>query len=168
MNKVQVLCGFPGSGKTKWARESAQARRENGETVYIISFDNIREMLIGRYDYNLVDETAVRYVALSSIKQLLLLGSDVIVDDCLIANTRTNRNGLCKLIRQLKEETGPVEIDAIIFERPVEKCIETRLDETKGMERQRWLKAFEEIVEAHEPIVDKENFDSVRTFTITH
>ncbi|MBN1604721.1 MAG: AAA family ATPase [Chitinispirillaceae bacterium] len=168
MNKIQVLCGLPGSKKTTWAREASRTRRANGDGVYIVSFDNIREMLHGMYVFNQIDETIVRVIAFQNIKQLLTLGFDVIIDDCLIANTRSDRALLCRTLRGFKEDVGPVAIEVIVFDRPVEKCIDARLADTKGIDRHRWLKAFDEIVEAYEPIVDTEHFDSVKTFTITN
>lgn len=95
MQNVYEMMGLPGSGKTTWAKDKA---KETG--AVIISRDDIRYMLKHGYDYD-SSERSQNYVLDVSrymIKQALLLGFDIILDQ--LSLTKEQRRKTFELIRE--------------------------------------------------------------------
>lgn len=168
MIRVLVLCGFPGSRKTTWARQFIESnRKEFNENIFIVSFDSIREMLNGKYVFKHSDEYLVRQIALKAVKTIIESKATCIIDDCLVANTRADRARLVRVLRAIGHIVGPLRIGAILFNTPIEECLMARMHDTKGLPRENWEKAFEEITAEHTPFVktmsgyDTELFDFV-------
>jgi len=131
MNKILVLSGTSGSGKSTFARKFAY---EN-ENYRIISRDKIRELLFGynesdiHYYYKLEKfseyEKEVTTYQTSMIRQILAQGRDVIID---------NTNLDTKYIKQIVEAFPQCSFDFKLIERTLEECVEadSNRDRTVG------------------------------------
>ena len=73
-----MTIGMIGSGKSTWAKQFA---RDNPNTK-IVSGDDLREMLAGYYLYDIGFEPLLDYIIFKLVKELLLAGYDVILDEC--------------------------------------------------------------------------------------
>lgn len=90
MSTICLMIGIIASGKSTWAKKHVDSN------TFIVSKDNIREMIYGQYDYKVTDEHLVDDIAKSCIKTLLEQGSNVIIDECWDTMTRGSRIRLIK------------------------------------------------------------------------
>ena len=76
MSKVYLMTGIIASGKSTWAKDHVDSN------TYIVSKDNIREMLYGKYDYKTSDEVLIDNISRAIIGTLIQDGCNVIIDEC--------------------------------------------------------------------------------------
>ena len=103
--KVTLCTGIPASGKSTWAKEEVS---KNPEKVIRINRDDLRIML-NNYHYSGSNEKLVVSTKLYLIKQGLLSGRDIIVDETNF--NRRNFDEVCKLVKSLN-------IDCLVEEKP--------------------------------------------------
>ena len=90
MNRLLILTGQPGSGKTTLSKLVKERLQEDGESVFIIDGDEMRQ-LHSNYDYT--DAGRVKNVAQASVlaKKKLALGFVVIVAMVIPTNSLRDR-----------------------------------------------------------------------------
>ena len=138
MNKLIILAGLPGSGKTTFAESIVQSSRH----WVRVNRDTLREMVGCGRPWDLMDEAIVSDYRDVCIISALMKGRSVIVDDTNLKTwTRTH-------IADLAEVLG-IRWEIHWFDTPVEECIrrdalrgprsigrENILAMAKGMERE--------------------------------
>ncbi|HEX2958324.1 MAG TPA: AAA family ATPase, partial [Chitinispirillaceae bacterium] len=90
MQTIDILIGLPGAGKTTYARNYTA----NNPGWMIISVDNIREMLYGKYHYDEKDQLLVQRITGRTVKEILRYGYDLIIDDSILILTKAARREL--------------------------------------------------------------------------
>jgi len=154
MSKIIVLVGLPGAKKTTWAKDYQLA---NG-SYKIVSFDAIREMLYGRYDYREKDEEMIKYIGLSTVSKLIISKHDVIIDDSMLVLTRFQRAYLVKFLRDMQPMFGTMQISAVSFPHlPEHRGL--RKADPRGLPAEHWDSVFDKMLSIYEPMNDKETFD---------
>ncbi len=84
MQRLYILIGNIGSGKSTWAKIFAH----NNKNVKIVSGDGFRQMLNGTYEYIVGLDDIITNSMVFTIKELLTNGYDTIVDVCNITEER--------------------------------------------------------------------------------
>jgi tRNA uridine 5-carbamoylmethylation protein Kti12 len=82
MSNIYMLIGFPGSGKTTWAREFVKKPLRVGDDLVIVNRDMFRKMLSGEYTFDKDRELLIRRITLGCIKEILKDEYDLIMDEC--------------------------------------------------------------------------------------
>lgn len=166
MGKIVVLIGLPGSGKGCIAKVLNETTSSLiGRRSVIISLDNIREMLNGRYEFDIEKENLVWSIGVNAMSNAMNRGFDIIVDDCLLSIDKRQRQNLVMMFRSSEYiHRAPHFISAIQMNTPIEVCKSRRVKETKGLEALHWVRAIDELYNRYEPISDDNNegFDEVR------
>ncbi len=116
MNKIIILRGLPGSGKTTFAREWID---EDPERRVRISQDGLRDMLNNKYEPSMQD--LLRKVEVTLIYPYLASGYDVIIDDTNLKDERvqTIKDDFAQIVAQ----DGVYEVEEKWIELDVEECI---------------------------------------------
>ena len=83
MRFLFILVGFPGAGKSLLAYCLREWMENNGLPTFIVSKDNIREMLYGKYVFNPTTEDLVR-VLTKKLVGAMLDQYNVIVDETMV------------------------------------------------------------------------------------
>jgi len=153
MQKVYEMMGLPGSGKTTWAEKKA---KETG--AIIISRDDIRHMLRHSYDYDSSERSQnyVLNVSQHMIKQALIAGFDIILDQLSLTKEQRERT-----LRFIRYHTAEVHITLVW-------CSEDKLNVDRRMNSEMaWGDRgyYEELIstlksQIEEPTYD-ENFDEI-------
>jgi len=77
MQKIYILTGLIGSGKSTWAKRKVQ---EN-DNVIIINRDSIRTMIKDKYVYHIRYEKCIKVMAEQMVSVAIAYGFDVIIDE---------------------------------------------------------------------------------------
>lgn len=115
MNKVIILQGLPGSGKSTWAKQYC---KENPD-AFTLNRDSLRKML-NNGEWSAKTEEFVKAIELSAL-EIILKGTDnatVLIDD-------TNLN--LKTVNNLLKVCNSLEADVALkdfFHVPLHECIE--------------------------------------------
>lgn len=120
MLKITLTVGIPASGKSTWAKDEV---RKNPEGVTRINRDDLRSMM-SNYHFSDSNEKLVTSAKLYMIRQALLYGRDVIIDETNL--NRRNFDDICKLVKDMN-------LDCIIME----KSFFIELDEAIARDAQR-------------------------------
>lgn len=126
MLKCIITIGIPGSGKSKWARETTtQAFWKGGSNIHwqVIERDMIRHELYGcPYDYKYTEarETAVKELQVNRIITSLGAGVSVIISD-------TNLNEHYRLQLHNFAEACGAEVEYKVFDVPLKDCIKNNM-----------------------------------------
>jgi predicted kinase len=152
MNKVFILTGLIGAGKSTWAREYIK----NSEKVIIINRDSIRKMLNGDiYVYNINLEALVRSIARETLSHSLDYGVDIIIDETNI--TKQKRQSWINLIRENNKDTEIV----CVYCSEKEKNLERRKKDDRGISFEIWEKVYKHMLETFEEPTTNEEFDEI-------
>lgn len=115
MNKLIMLVGIPGSGKSTWAKEQVTA---SGGRVKRVNRDDLRAM-IDCGQWSKANEKLIVEVRNRIIVESLRRFNDVIVDDTNL--TRYHERDLRNLLDEL---TFKPEFEVKVFDTPFEVCVE--------------------------------------------
>jgi predicted kinase len=142
MQRVYILIGVPGAGKSTWAA-SVAAHREN---TVIINRDSIRTMIKGKYNFVPALEPLVSEMSQHAIFAALKRGYDVIVDECHI--TREKR---WKTVDYIRSNHPEVAIGFVQFVSD-DLCLIRRCEEPRGYTKEKWAKVHDAMMNAYEPV----------------
>lgn len=84
MQRLYILIGNIGSGKTTWAKDFVKKHKD----TKIVSGDGFRQMLNGTYEYTVGLDDIITNSMVFTIKELLTNGYNAIVDVCNITDDR--------------------------------------------------------------------------------
>ncbi len=143
---LYICVGFPGSGKSHWAREHKED--VSNPTTFIVNRDAIREMVHGgRYAYAPSYERTVKDIRTFSVHAALTNGFDVIVDETHITRERRTHT------RSLAKGRGNI---AYVLFNTMEECLDNRMREPRGMTREKWESVIEGMKKDFEPVAPDE------------
>ena len=152
MQTINVLIGLPGSHKTQYAGYLI----DKNKNAVIVSHDNIREMINGRYCFDDEQEEVVRKIANHAMRELLLCGKDLIVDDSLVSINMVCRRQLTRYLRAIVYRNHPVIISAVQFDVDIVRSKEARMADGKGLSGSHWRTAIDKIAALYEPVTGGE------------
>ena len=118
-NKLYVMCGIPGSGKSTFAKS-------HFPTALYVSRDEIRFSLVKENEEYFSKEREVFITFVKQINEGLREHKDVIADA-----THLNKKSRNKLLSALNIDLDKVQIEIIYLQTPLELCLknnETRKD----------------------------------------
>lgn len=146
--RLFILTGIPGSGKTTLSKSMVESL---GDNVVHISRDDIRCELKG-CEYSREVEAKVFKCYISKIATSLKLGYDVIADSTnLTKSKRYIYFALCEALK--KSELAEVDVIGVFVSTPLSKCIERNSRRT-GME-----KVPEEVIESMHSTIEEPSYD---------
>ena len=116
MNKLIIMCGAPGCGKTTWAKKYCEV---HPNTLHV-SRDAIRFSLLKEDEYYFSHETEVLETFYNNIANGLREGKDVIADA-----THLTRKARITCIDNIKKKLNkfPYRIEIIFIQPPLHICI---------------------------------------------
>lgn len=140
MNKLILMCGVIGSGKTTWIQNYL---KNNTETL-VISKDDIRRMLHGgKHVFDPDLEPAIEWIVGYTKQELS--GWDIIIDECNL--TRKDRDW----------STWNDELIIIYFPPKDKKFhVNRRMKDSYGISREVWEKVYDEMMEKFEEPTEDE------------
>lgn len=150
--KIYLLTGLPGSGKSTWSRNVAE-----NPNIIIICEDNIRLMLKGKYVFDPLYEPLVKEIAEAAFNDALMAGFDIILDE--VYYTKALR---AKSIDQIKNHTLPTELEIIcVWFTENQNNLRYRMKESRGYSDLKWEEVITTMSQNFEiPTLD-EGFDDI-------
>lgn len=129
---IYVMVGLPGSGKTTYT--SILVRRG----FLRVSGDDLRSSLHGgEYVYDKQIESTIVNSILLMAAGLAACGKDVVIDECLVSNTKEKRQAL-------KSKLNNAMVTFINMRTPIEVCKKRREAESKGLDPETWDSIIDE------------------------
>ena len=121
MNKIILVLGISGSGKTYWSRQWAE---EDPEHRIRLNYDDIRCMF-GKYWVPDRREQLVKDTFMYALRQAMYMGYDIVIDNMSNLNPKHQKEYI-DLVNENNsfEESPKYEIEFKWFDTPVEVCIE--------------------------------------------
>lgn len=111
-NKLFLLIGIPGSGKSTYAR---RIKMSNPKTI-IVSTDNIRKELTGSYHFSIESNKEVFNIVRKRILESVISNLDVIYDATNI--TSDSRENIISIAKD-----NNIFVVAVVFDVPLETCL---------------------------------------------
>lgn len=140
MKKIIILKGIPASGKSTYAKKLVS---ENPGMYKRINRDSLREMLDANH-FTKSNEKFVKKIRDFLIKQALLDGKHVIVDDTNISNSNFER--ISEIGKEYTKETGhTVKVEVKLMEIDVEEAIRRDANREKHVGREVILKMHKQL-----------------------
>ena len=112
MNKLIIMSGVAGSGKSTWANNYAQ----NNANTLVLSTDEIRYQLFNTQYPNNKSEKIIRKTIIDKAIEASKQGINVIIDSAVVKN-----KGIMRWYRQLAQYFKVREL--VIIDTPLEKCL---------------------------------------------
>ena len=151
MQKIYLPIGLPGSGKSFWAIEKAK----NDINIIIISKDNIREMLKGKYIFDDRLEPLVTKITVSAFIEAIYNKNDIILDETNL--TKKVRNFWINEAKNINEDC---EIIYVIFPERND-LLERRMRKDRGYSKEKWKEVISELKEIFQPIDEEDKCDKI-------
>ena len=120
--RIFLLCGIPGSGKSYWSEEQAEAL---GDDARVISRDKIRFSLLQEGDEYFKRENAVFAQFVKNINDCIREGIPYIFIDA----THISKASRAKILSRLKI-SGPISLSVEIFNTSLKTCLERNSNRT--------------------------------------
>ena len=120
MNKIILVLGISGSGKTYWSKQWAE---EDPEHRIRLNYDDIRCMF-GKYWVPDRREQLVKDTFMYALRQAMYMGYDIVIDNMSNLNPKHQKEYI-DLVNENNsyEESPKYEIEFKWFDTPIEVCI---------------------------------------------
>ena len=126
MNKMYILIGVPGCGKSTWAKDNIDK-----ETV-VVCKDAFRNMLRINYEFNPRYEKIVKDLQKAAIISAVVNGFNIIVDE---TNIKKSKRHDLKLLLE-EDYFATYEVVYVVFRDT--NTIDRRMKESRGYSREEW------------------------------
>ena len=123
MSKITLLIGVIASGKSTYAKNHVDSN------TFIVNKDSIREMIHGKYVYNISDEDLVNKIFESTIRTLIINGANIIIDECWAT---INVGARTRLIKFLCDNGISISDISIVFFSSTKNNVKRRLKNNHG------------------------------------
>lgn len=133
MNKMYIMIGVPGCGKSTWSRENIN------ENTVVICKDAFRSMLRIDYEYNMKYEPIVHDLQTAAITSAAKNGLNIIVDE-------VNVNKYKRYL--LKKLVPDYEITYVVFKNT--DTLDRRMNEPRGYSREEWDEVIKGMIDSME------------------
>lgn len=153
--KVYVLIGLPGSGKSIWTEKKIELNDSNN--IGVVSRDAIRLMINGNYKYIPEQQQLITKIMSKSAEEILEEGWDLIIDQTNIS--KKIRKEVTDFLRNFKSD---LEIWFIQFNRfEIESLVQRRmLGDSRGENEQYHRDVINKMIAKYEPVcTDSEDFN---------
>lgn len=139
--KLYLMCGLIGSGKSTMALK----KRESDSNAVIVNRDALRQMFLGKYDYDRAYEDMVQRAADMLVRGVLMHRRDVIIDE-----TNLTKDKRAYWIDIVKSYDPSVEIVCVYLTEKVNN-VEYRMKDPRGKSREVWQEVYDRMLESFEP-----------------
>lgn len=156
MQKVFVMVGLPGSGKSTWSKNYIKKH----PNTLIISRDDIRYNLHGGdYIFDNAIEPQVCEITDDMIRILLRTGYDLIIDET--NGTLIRRMRLISIIDEYRmfNQKLKIKIIAVIFKH--KNNLKNRMKESRGYPEEKWKEIIDNMKTKWKRVSKKEKFDQI-------
>jgi predicted kinase len=152
MQKVFILSGLPGSGKSFWSKSYIKKH----PNTLIVSRDDIRTSLHGgKYVFDDKIEPHICTINDTMIEVLLETKKDIIIDE-----TNGNRIRRAVLISRIQMyRTKKVKIIAVVFKE--HDNLKFRMKEPRGYTKTKWKQIINYMRKNWQPVIEEEGFDQI-------
>jgi len=116
--RLIMLCGLPGSGKSTWAADAIAQFEEEHKTVSYCSRDAIRFSMLSNTDRYFAHEREVWRTYVDNINESLRTGIDIVICDA----THISAASREKLLKRLEYDID-TNLEVIFFDLPPMECI---------------------------------------------
>jgi tRNA uridine 5-carbamoylmethylation protein Kti12 len=152
MIKAYLLVGYPGSGKSTWAREKVKAKKDN---MVIVNRDSLRTMFKGTYEYEQEIEPLVKSAAENAVTAALDYSYNIIIDE-----TNLTVEGRKRWVGFLKTEawiqSQPLSVEVVHFTESQMNVPNRMTDDPRGCTEEHWRKVITKMKEDfEEPTLDE-------------
>lgn len=153
---VYITCGLPGAGKTTWAQNMIKTAKN----TFSVVGDDLRAMLHGgTYQYSDRIEETVRKAVVSMATNALIYKNDVIIDECILSLTKSDRRYLVSKIRHDIEGRAATELRFILVHfPPAQSQLDRRKADPRGFPVDRWERTWRELEAQYQSPTDTEPF----------
>ena len=144
-----MLIGFPGSGKTTWARERVKKPLRTGEDLVIVNRDMFRKMLSGDYTFDKDRELLIRKMTLNCVKEILSEEFEMIMDECNI-----KKSIRCSWLHDF--DLPPYYATNYVWFKESNKNLEYRMQNSRGQTEKYWADVIDSMKQSfEEPTFDE-------------
>lgn len=125
MVNVYITVGLVGSGKSTYCTNKIK----HDSNIRIVNKDSIREMIYGKYDFNINDEPMIHSISVDMVNKLIENNYDVIIDETNI--TKKHRK---EWITNIKYKVNIV----FVYFLEHENNLNWRMTNPRGFSRELW------------------------------
>lgn len=137
MNKMYILVGVPGCGKSTWVKENLE------ENTVVVCKDAFRSMLRIDYEFNPLYEILVELLQNAAIAAAVKNGFNIIVDG---TNIKKSKRDILKEI--VKGLSSDYKIIYVVFKNT--DTLNRRMNEPRGYSREKWNAIIQGMIESME------------------
>ena len=147
---IYILCGLPGSGKSTWSKNNCKIKN-----AIILSNDYFRIMLTGSYLFDEIHELFIHKCMKECLKTAVNEKFNVIFDE--INLTRKDRVELISFVKNINDSYKII----CVWLRENKNNVDRRMNDSRGISKQRWSEIINEMSEKFEEPSFDENFDEI-------
>lgn len=159
MLRVDILIGFPGSGKSTWAHKEVLRWRKKKRCAVIINKDAFRQMIAGEYRYDKNTEPLIGTMSFLSFMAAASSRSvgKVIIDETNIT-AKKRRYLLWSIARVYTKVHANIYVRYVWFkEADILKLMHNRMKNSRGVRRAKWFDVISNMKRSFEKPTMAEN-----------
>ena len=151
-NRVLILQGIQGSGKSTYAKEFIEDERKAGRTWKRVNRDSLRDMLDFGYWDRMKTKNLIKQAEALIIQEALETGLNVVVDDLNLS--QGTLKWLRRVIMEAEFDLGTkIEIETKLIDTPLEECIKRDSKRDKPVGKEVILRTYNKYLKDKDKIV---------------